>query len=136
ALLAQLAQQVEVLHIARAHLENVRIGGQQRDLSLVHHFADDQQAVAVRRRSNEPQTFFTEALEAIRRAARLESPAPDDPGARFGDDGGDALDLVPRLHAAGAGHDDDAVAANLHIPDPDHRPAGTKAAASQTIGRV
>ena len=47
ALLAQFAQQIEVLHVARAHLQDVGVLRHQRNLRLVHHLADHQQAVAV-----------------------------------------------------------------------------------------
>ena len=49
ALLAQFAQQGEVLHVARAHLQDIGVLRHQRNLRLVHHLADHQQAVAVGR---------------------------------------------------------------------------------------
>ena len=43
--LAEFAQQVEVLHVARAHLEQVDIRKHRLDLRDLHDFADDEQAV-------------------------------------------------------------------------------------------
>ena len=48
---------------------------------------------------------------------------------------GDAVYLLPGLHAARAGHDNDAFASDLDIADPDHGAAGAKAAADQLVGR-
>ena len=39
----QLAQQIIILHIARADLENIGISRQQRNLAGIHHLTDDQQ---------------------------------------------------------------------------------------------
>ena len=80
-LLAEFAQQVEVLHVARADLQDVRVLGEQRDLRLVHHFADHQQTVAVGRFAQQFQAFFAQALEAVGRTARLERAAANDLGA-------------------------------------------------------
>ena len=40
---AEFAKQVEVLHVARAHLEAIDIGQHRLDLRDLHDFADDQQ---------------------------------------------------------------------------------------------
>ena len=40
--LAQFAQQVEILHVARADLENIDVGQHDLDLRNLHDFADDQ----------------------------------------------------------------------------------------------
>jgi hypothetical protein len=50
ALIPQLAQQIVILHVARAHLEDIGILADQRNLRLVHDFADHQQPMAVCRR--------------------------------------------------------------------------------------
>src|SRR5262249_39540577 len=72
---------------------------------------------------------------AVRGAARLEGPAAHDLGARFGDQRGDSLDLVPCFHAARPCHDNDLAPTDIHVPDPHHRAGWTKAAAGQLVWR-
>src|ERR1035437_4382471 len=134
-LLAELAQQVEVLHIARAHLHDVGILREQRNLRLVHHFADYQQAVAVGGGAEHLKTLGAEALELIRRTARLEGSTADHPGASAGRQLGALLDLVAVLHAARAGHDDHGVAADGERAHLHNGAAGPKPAAGEFVGR-
>ena len=63
---AEFAQQLEVLHVARADLEDVDISTHQRDLRLIHYLADDEQLVAVGRVAQELQSGLAEALESCR----------------------------------------------------------------------
>ena len=60
------AQQVEVLHIARADLQDIGIRAQQRNLRRVHHLADHEKAAPVRRLAQQLQPFFAQSLETIR----------------------------------------------------------------------
>ena len=78
---AQLAEQREVLHVARADLEDVGVLVDQLDLTDVHHFGDQLQIVLIRSRTQHPQTFLAEPLEAVGRASRLEGAAAQDLGA-------------------------------------------------------
>src|ERR1019366_8797817 len=134
-LLAELAQQVEVLHIARAHLHDVRILRQQRDLRLVDDFADYQQAVAVGGGAQHFQALGAQTLKSIRRVALLEGAAAYHPGAGAGRQLGALLDLVPVFHAARAGHDDHGVAADGQRAHAHDGAAGPKDAAGELIGR-
>src|SRR5205823_7458462 len=106
---------------------------QQRDLGLIHYLADDQQPIAIGRGAQQLQSFFTQSLEAVGRAARLEGAAPDYFRACAGDDLGDLVDLVFVLDAARAGHDDNALAADLQSAYLDDRTSGTEAAAGQFV---
>ena len=133
--LAEFAQQIEVLHVARADLQNVGIRSEQRNLRLVHHLADHQQTAPVRRLAHHFEAFFAESLKAVRRAARLECAAANDARAAVGDDVGGALDLIAALDAARSGHHDDPVAADLDIPDLDDGAAGPETPAGQLVGR-
>ena len=61
--LAQLAQQVEVLHVAGADLEDVDVRQHQRDLRDLHHLADHQQAEMRRRPRATTSAFFAHVPE-------------------------------------------------------------------------
>ena len=63
---AELAQQREVLHVARADLEDVGVLLDQLDLAEVHDLGDQLQVVAVGGVAQQPQPFFAQALEAVR----------------------------------------------------------------------
>src|ERR1035437_6613101 len=134
-LLAELAQEVEVLHIARADLNDVGVFREQRDLRLVHDFADHQQAVAVGGGAEHFESLGAEALELIRRTAGLERPAADHAGAGAGGQFGALLDLVAILHAARAGHDNYRVAADGERADAHDGAAGPEPAAGEFVGR-
>ena len=70
--LPELAQQVVVLHVARAHLQDVDVVGEQRDLGLIHHLAHQQQLVRVGRLAQHFEAFFTHALETVGRGTGFE----------------------------------------------------------------
>ncbi len=84
--LAEFAQQVVVLHVARADLQDIGVLSEQRDLRLVHHFADHQQAAPVRRFAHHFQALFAQALKTVGRTARLERAAADHLRAAIGND--------------------------------------------------
>src|ERR1035437_4963387 len=134
-LLAEFAQQVEVLHIARADLNDVGVFREQRDLRLVHDFADHQQAVAVGGGAEHLKTLAAEALELIRRTAGLEGSAADHAGAGAGGQLGALLARVAILHAARAGHDNYRVAADGERADAHDGAAGPEPAAGEFVGR-
>ena len=131
---AQLAQQIEILHIARAHLQDVGVRVEQRDLRVVHHLAHHQQAPPVRGRPHELKPGFAHALKTVRRRARLESSAAHDLRASRGDDIRDGLDLIPALHAARARHRDHLRAADLNALDLNHRSLRLEIPASKLVG--
>ena len=100
----QFAQQIEILHVARAHLQNVRVCREQRDLGGIHHFADDQQAAPVGRFAHHLQALFAQPLKAVRRRAGFEGAAANHARAAIRHDIGRALDLIAIFHAARASH--------------------------------
>ncbi len=102
---------------------------------MIHHFANDQQSIAVGRIAHQAQSFFAEALEAVRRCARLERAAPDHLRAGFSDNLRDPLDLILRLHTARTGHHDHTLAADFERADLHHGPARPEAAAGQLVRR-
>ena len=60
------AQQVIVLHVARADLQHVDVGQHDFDLRRVHHFADDEQAVFVGRVAHQLQALLRPGPESCR----------------------------------------------------------------------
>ena len=88
------------------------------DLADVHHLGDQLQVRrAFGRVAQQPQPFLAEALEAVRRAARLEGAAAQDLRAGALDGRGRRVDLLLGLRRARAGHDDHFVAADPHVAD-------------------
>ena len=88
---------------------------------------------AFARVAQQPQPFFAEALEAVRRAARLEGAAAEDlragpPHRRRG-----GADLLLALRRARAGHDDHFVAADPDVADGDDRAVRLERAAGQLV---
>ena len=79
---AELPQQREVLHVARADLQDVGVAFDELDLADLHHFGDELQIVPIGRGAQHAQPCFPESLEAVGRAARLERAAAQDLGAR------------------------------------------------------
>src|SRR3979411_598023 len=61
--LTQFAQQIKVLHVARAHLKDVDIRQHQLDLGNLHDFADHQQLKTVARFAQQFQALKSESLE-------------------------------------------------------------------------
>src|ERR1051326_3011003 len=133
--LAELPQQVVILHVARADLQDVGVFGQERDLRLIHDLADDEQVVAIGRRAHHFEAVFAEPLKAVRRTAGFECAPSDDAGAVACDDFSGLLDLITVLDAAGTGHDNHLAVADLDVTYLDDRPAGTEVAAGQLVGR-
>jgi hypothetical protein len=111
---AKLAQQVEVLHVARAHLEEVDVGDHGLDLRDLHHLGDDQQAGLVGDLAQQLQPLDAHALEAVGRAARLVRASAQELCARGGGQLRAQQDLLARFDRAGPGHDDDLLAADHH----------------------
>ncbi len=78
--LADLLEQVEVLHVAGADLEHVAVAFHQRHLTRVHHFGDDRHPVLVAHVAEDSQALLAQSLEAVRTGARLERAAAKDVG--------------------------------------------------------
>ena len=76
--LAQLPQQVEVLHVARADLEDVDVRQHGLDLGDFHDLADDQETVGVGGFAQQFEAINAHALERVWRAARFECAAAKD----------------------------------------------------------
>ena len=136
AYLAQFAQQIEVLHIARPHLEAIRVRQHRLNLRNLHHLADREQTIFLGRFVHQLQTWNAEALEGVRRAARLEGASAQKARARGFHAGGNGEDLRAVFNGARAGDDRDLVAANFGAVGKLHHSAfRAKCAAGEFVGR-
>src|SRR6266446_1133659 len=108
------AEEVVVLHVARADLKDVHVAEHHLDLGRVHDFADGEEIEFLRGLAHEFEAFFTHALEGVGRSARLESTGTQDFGSGFGDGFGDGEDLLAGLDGARAGGDDNFVATDFY----------------------
>ena len=72
---AERAEQMIILHVARADLKNIDVLAHHLNLRRVHHFADDEQTEFVGGFAHQLQAFFAHALKGIGRSARLEGAA-------------------------------------------------------------
>ena len=134
---AQFAQQIEVLHIARAHLEDVDVRQHQPDLRDLHDLADHQHVELIAGLAQQLQSFFAHALKRIRRRSRLESAAAQHARARLRHLLSHGKKLLLRFHRAGPGHHHYLVAADLHsVGKFDDRPLRTKTAPRQFVRRA
>ena len=106
--LADGAEQVEVLHVARADLESRRrISPSSGDLIGGHHLGDDGQAGLSRALRPIFQAFFAQPLEGVGRGARFVGAAAQGVGPGFSHRLGNLQDLRPALHRARPGDDGD-----------------------------
>src|SRR5207244_4157251 len=69
--LAERREQVEVLHVPRADLENVDVRQHPFDLRDLHHLGYRREVELVAGRAQELQPFHAHPLERVRRRARL-----------------------------------------------------------------
>ena len=122
--LPQGLQEREVLHVARAHLEHARVAAHQLHVVLRQDLGHHGQAVALCRGAQDLQALLPQALEGVRRGARLEGAAAHElqPGALQERGGG--LHLLLGLHGAGPGNDGEASRANGHAAHGDPRGVG------------
>ena len=100
---ADLGQQREVLHVARADLDHVGDLEDRLDIARVHQLGDDRQAGLGLGLGEDPQARFTEALEAVRARAGLVGAAAQHGRAGRGDALGGDERLRARLDRARAG---------------------------------
>src|SRR5260370_4469063 len=108
--LAQLTQQVKVLHVTRAHLEDINVGLHERDLGDLHDLADDQEFEFVSGFAQGLKPLLTHALERIWRRARLEGASAQHTGASGGYLLGHGEKLLARLDRTPARHHHDLIA--------------------------
>ncbi len=111
---AKLPQQVEVLHVARAHLETVHIGQHRLNLRDLHHLANHQQARLIGSLTHDLQPGNAHSLERVRRRPRFVCAAAQKLRSRRGTLLGTQPDLLLALHRARTAHDHDLVSTNHH----------------------
>src|SRR5450631_740399 len=133
--LAQFAQKIEVLHVARAHLKDVDIRQHQRNLGDLHDLADHEQFEMIARFAQQLQAVNAQPLKRIRRGSRFESAATENARSGFVDQVGDGEQLLAGFDGAGPRHDDDFLAADFNsIRKFDDRAFGTEVSSGQLVG--
>ena len=95
---ADLLHQVEVLHVARAHLDDVGHLEDALELADVHELGDDGQAGLLAGRGQDLQCGLAEPLEGVRRGARLVGATAQHAGTRGLHHMGGAEGLLAGLH--------------------------------------
>src|SRR6266700_3118557 len=125
--LAQFPQQIEVLHVARADLQDIDVGQHHGHLRNFHHFADHQHAKAVSGFAKQFERFEAQPLERVWRGTWLECAAAQRPCTRFRYLLGSRKKLLARFHRAWPGHDDNLIPTNCYaIRETYERPLRTK----------
>lgn len=109
-----LDEELEILRVAGADLEDVGRGGDMLDIALTEDFCDDFQSGFPAGAVQEAEAFLPEALKFIRRRAGLVGAAAKNgrPGRFDGAGRGEKLLLV--FHRAGAGHQREVSSADFH----------------------
>ena len=132
---AQHFEQREVLHVARADLQDVGVFGDQVDVAVAHDLGDDSETGGFTRFGEQFQAFAFHALEIVGRSAGLKRAAAQDGGAGRGDGFGRFHDLLFAFDGAGAGHGDELIAANFGAADFDDGPLFAEFFADELVRR-
>ena len=112
--MAELLEQLEVLHIACAHLDDVHIL-KQRQVRRGHDLRHDRQAKVALGLREQVQSLRAQALEGVGGGAGLERAAAQHGRAGLFDALGDLRHLLAALHGAGADHHRDGAVADLEL---------------------
>ena len=123
--MAHRLEQIEVLHVSGADLNDVHIL-EQGQLGDVHQLGDNGQAGFRPGGLEILQAGFPQALEGVRGGTGLEGASPEHGGAAGLHRPGDGHHLFLALHRAGAGHDGQAPAADPGVPHRNHRILGVE----------
>ena len=104
---------LEILHVARPHLEHIRVFRNQRHQVVGDHLGDHRQPGQLARFGEQLQPFFAQTLEGIGRGARFVRSAAQHLRPGFFDRLGSFQQLAAALHRTRPGHDQHLVAAHL-----------------------
>ena len=126
-------QQREVLHVAGADLEDVRVLGNDVDLARLHHLGDHRQPGPLACLGEVAQALDAQALEAVRACPGLECSAADDRRPVCGDEVDRLHQLVAALDRARAGHHRQRAVADHRIQHPDHGVLGVELARHELV---
>ena len=129
----RLLQELEVLHVARAHLKAVGVRGHEVDRLGVEHLGDDGQARRLTGLRENLQALLGETLESIRRRPRLVGAAAQNVGSSRLDLASDRERLLPGLDGAGSRDDDDARAADGDAAHGDDGVLGVELAGDELV---
>ena len=113
---AELLEQLEVLHVARAHLDDVHVLREELDVVGGHDLGHDRKSRLGAGLLEQPQAVVLESLERIGGGAGLERAAAQEIRAHLLNLLRDAADLLLALDRAGPRHHRDLFAADLAAP--------------------
>ena len=113
--LADLAQQAEVLEVARAHLQTVHVRMNQLAMSRIHDLGQGLEPQTIARALHDLQGLFAKTLERMRVRARLERTAANPGQPQIGDALGNLVELLLGLNRARTCVNGDLVAALSEI---------------------
>ena len=130
---ADLLEQVEVLHVPRADLDDVGVALDEVDLAGVHDLGDDRHAEPLAGRLEDLEAVLAEPLEAVGAGPRLEGAAAEDVGAGVADRLGDLDQDRLALDGARAGDHGQVAAADLDPLDLEDRVVGVELAAGELV---
>ena len=128
-------QQREVLHVARADLQHVRVAGDQVHVTRVDHLGHHRQAGRLAHLGEDLQPRLAQALERVRRAARLVRAAAQQRRARGPRHQRGRQRLLGGLDCARAGDDGQRVRSDRHSAYPDDRALPVVLPAHQLVRR-
>ena len=135
--LPQFPQQVEVLHIPRAHLEQIRVRQHRLDLRDLHHLGYRQQPMGLRRLAHQFEARNPHPLKRVRRTARLERASAQKAGARSLHPRRRLEHLLAVLNRARPSHHGNFFAAHRHaVRKLHHRAFGPKGPPGQLVRRT
>ena len=117
--LADLFQELEVLHVARTNLNHVGVLRNDPDVVDVHELRHDLESRLIGCFAEHFEPIFRQPLEIIRRCARFESAAAQELGAVLLHALGRFHELLHALDSARSRHDRQVSGANLHAADID-----------------
>ena len=108
-------EQREILHVARANLDDVGVFFDQIERFIVDRLRDDPEAVSGAHFRKNLEAVFPEPLKAVRGSAGFVSATAKKPRAGFLDAFGDGQALFLSLHGAGACHQGHVLASNNDV---------------------
>ena len=131
---ADFVEQHEVLHVARADLQDVGVARDEFDVAGFHDLGDHRQSGLLTGRRQVLQTFLAESAEGVGRGARFEGAAAQHLGAGGGHGAGGRDHVLFVLDRAGPGHHDHGAVADLDAVDVDDGVFLLEFAAGQLVG--
>jgi hypothetical protein len=131
---ADLGEQVEVLHVPGADLDDVGDLGDELDVTRVEQLRDDRKAGLLAGLGQDLEPLLSESLECVRRAARLECPSAEHRRTGFRDRAGGLERLLAGLDGARACDEPEEAVPDPTAADLDDRRVGRAVSPHEPVG--